>query len=471
MVFNEPQIKNFIDFSKKIFRHTIKINYHKLYLIEYNSISNNKIKFSSAINKFLKSYVLDSSDIDFITLSENANNKINVVIYKKNFYQDALVKLGSIVASKVKAANWKLYSNLKGKDEYNFALGWGLHQYKFNNLKNFNKLRLSKNINYDELISFLSSIFYGKELINIPSSDMGPDAFEKSFINFSKYNNLKFKIYKDRIIKDKFPLIHAVGKASVQKPRLLELDYKKNSKYPLIILVGKGVCFDTGGLNLKSAQFMRNMKKDMGGAASVLSLANIILKSNININFKVLIPTVDNDVGSGSMRPGDVYNSRAGIKVEIGNTDAEGRLILADALTYADSFQPKLLIDFATLTGAARVALGPDLPAYFTESDELASIINLISIKEEDPLWRMPLWRGYDSWLKSDVADTSNISNGPFAGSVTAALFLSKFVIKTKNWIHIDTYAWSDKHVPGHSAGGDILGVRSMFKMIKEFIK
>ena len=149
MVFNEPQIKNFIDFSKKIFRHTIKINYHKLYLIEYNSISNNKIKFSSAINKFLKSYVLDSSDIDFITLSENANNKINVVIYKKNFYQDALVKLGSIVASKVKAANWKLYSNLKGKDEYNFALGWGLHQYKFNNLKNFNKLRLSKNINYD----------------------------------------------------------------------------------------------------------------------------------------------------------------------------------------------------------------------------------------------------------------------------------------------------------------------------------
>ncbi|HIG09058.1 MAG TPA: leucyl aminopeptidase family protein, partial [Alphaproteobacteria bacterium] len=239
---------------------------------------------------------------------------------------------------------------------------------------------------------------------------------------------------------------------------------------PLVILVGKGVCFDTGGLDLKPSQFMRNMKKDMGGAASVLSLAHIIIQCKLRVNLKVLIPAVNNDIGPSSMRPGDVYNSRFGITVEIGNTDAEGRLILADTLTYADSFKPKLLIDFATLTGAARVALGPDLPAYFTHSEELASLINKISIKEYDPLWRLPLHSPYESWLNSEVADTNNISQGSFAGAIIAALFLNKFVKSSTNWIHIDTYAWSDKNRPGHSKGGDILGVRSIYQLIKEYI-
>ena len=190
------------------------------------------------------------------------------------------------------------------------------------------------------------------------------------------------------------------------------MNFNENKKYPLITLVGKGVCFDTGGLDLKPSQYKRNMKKDMGGAASVLSLANIIIRNKLKVNLKVLIPTVDNDIGSGSMRPGDVYNSRAGLKVEIGNTDAEGRLILADALNYAEEFQPSLLIDFATLTGAARVALGPDLPAYFTPTDNLANMINKFCLKIEDPLWRLPLWNNYSSWLDSPVADTNNISKG-----------------------------------------------------------
>ena len=215
---------------------------------------------------------------------------------------------------------------------------------------------------------------------------------------------------------------------------------------------------------------MRNMKKDMGGAASILSLAHIIIASKLKVNLKVLIPTVNNDISPSSMKPGDVYNSRAGITVEIGNTDAEGRLILADALYYADSYKPKLIIDFATLTGAARVALGPDLPAFFTHQEDIASMLNKISIDEKDPLWRMPLHSAYNSWLNSDVADTNNISQGPHAGSIIAALFLNKFIKLNTNWVHFDTYAWSDNIRPGHSKGGDILGVRSVYKFIKSYI-
>jgi leucyl aminopeptidase len=215
---------------------------------------------------------------------------------------------------------------------------------------------------------------------------------------------------------------------------------------------------------------MRNMKKDMGGAASIFSLAHMVITSKLKVNLKVLIPTVNNDIGPGAMKPGDVYNSKAGITVEIGNTDAEGRLILADALYYADSFKPKLIIDFATLTGAARVALGPDMPAYFTNHEDIASKLNNICIVEKDPLWRLPLYSGYSSWLDSEVADTNNISQGPHAGSITAALFLNKFVKYSSKWMHVDTYAWSDINKPGHSKGGDIIGVRSVFKFLKNYI-
>ena len=298
---------------------------------------------------------------------------------------------------------------------------------------------------------------------------MGPEALENSFINFANHHNADISILKGSIIKDKFPLIYAVGKASIEQPRLLELNIG-NKKDPLIVLIGKGVCFDTGGLDLKPSQYMRNMKKDMGGAASILSLAHIIISSKLNIRLKVLIPTVNNDIGPSAMRPGDVYNSRAGITVEIGNTDAEGRLILADTLYYADNFKPKLIIDFATLTGAARVALGPDLPVYFTHHEEIASMLNKIILNEKDPLWRLPLYTPYTSWLDSEVADINNISQGPHAGSITAALFLNKFIKTNTKWIHIDTYAWSDRNIPGHSKGGDIIGVRSVFKFIKNYI-
>ena len=467
MVFKEPSIKSFISFSENIFSEVKNKNYTDLYLID------NSLKTHSNLPKDIIS-IIDSNefisdDLDIKYLYRLNKAYATIVIYNR-CYKHRLIELGSLVASKLDNGYWRLNSSLKSNEEFNFALGWGLNQYKFNLFNNFSHLNIKNKKNKRELVSTLSGVFYGKELINIPSSDMGPESLEKTFIDFAEYYGLISEITKGDNIKNNFPLIYAVGKASTQGPRLLEMNYNVDTNYPLITIVGKGVCFDTGGLNLKPSQYMRNMKKDMGGAASVLSLANIIIRNKLKIKLKVLIPAVDNDIGSKSMRPGDVYNSRAGLKVEIGNTDAEGRLILADTLTYADKFKPALLIDFATLTGAARVALGPDLPAYFTSSDKIANIINNICLKQEDPLWRLPLWNNYNKWLNSDVADTNNISKGSFAGSITAALFLKKFT-NTKNWIHIDTYAWSDSSRPGHSIGGDILGVRSIYKFLKEFIK
>ncbi len=465
-VFIEPKISTFTQYIDLIFKHKASQDIGFIYLVKYNDKRNKNLP--KKIYKFYNSIVKTYEDGDIAYLP-NSTNKTCLVFYGRDKYKNLTIELGSIISSKIISMNWLVKNKTKLKNEDYFYLGWGLEQYKFNNYKNLKSILLSNNVKNTITSSILSGIYYGKELINIPSSDMGPEALERSFIDFADYHKAKYNIIKNLEIKNFFPLIHAVGKGSIEEPRLLEFNWGKAAD-PLVILVGKGVCFDTGGLDLKPSQFMRNMKKDMGGAASVLSLAHIIIQCKLRVNLKVLIPAVNNDIGPSSMRPGDVYNSRFGITVEIGNTDAEGRLILADTLTYADSFKPKLLIDFATLTGAARVALGPDLPAYFTHSEELASLINKISIKEYDPLWRLPLHSPYESWLNSEVADTNNISQGSFAGAIIAALFLNKFVKSSTNWIHIDTYAWSDKNRPGHSKGGDILGVRSIYQLIKEYI-
>ena len=468
-VFKEPKIIDFKDELSKAFINVKKQNQCLIYLIEYNNIDN-KIIPKYVFNHY-KKIVDDHVDGELIYIPrENDNNVSCIVLYGKDKIKSINQYLGALVNSKIKNRYWKLKNKLTKKEEYNFHLGWFLNQYKFNTIKFYNFIELPDSINKNEFVSIISGIYFGKELINIPSSDMGPDNLEASFINFAQSHKVPFTIYKNDKIIEEFPLIHAVGKGSKQKPRLLELNSYKNKKYPLVILVGKAVCFDTGGLDLKPSQYMINMKKDMGGAASVLALSNIILESNLKLNLKLLIPTVDNDIGPNSMRPGDVYNSRAGITVEIGNTDAEGRLILADALHYADSFKPKIIIDYATLTGAARVALGPDLPAYYTHHEDIASLINNFSIIEKDPLWRLPLYSPYTTWLDSEVADTNNISQGAFAGSITAALFLNKFVKSATKWIHIDTYAWSNTNKPGHSKGGDILGVRSVYKFLRNYI-
>ena len=467
MVYAEPAIENFVSYSEELFYKTKNKTTGLIYFVNYRAINNKLIPKN--IIKYYEIKVKNHIDGKIIYINRDKDINECLVLYGKDKYKSISLDLGSLISNKIENGSWSIYNKVNKKNTYEFFLGWGLEQYKFNKLSSFKRLEISNNLNDLNIKNILSGVFYGKELINIPASDMGPDALEKSFINYANYHNADFSINKGNIIKDKFPLIYAVGKASIEQPRLLELNIG-NKKHPLIVLIGKGVCFDTGGLDLKPSQYMRNMKKDMGGAASILSLAHIIIASKLKVNLKVLIPTVNNDIGPTSMKPGDVYNSKAGITVEIGNTDAEGRLILADALYYADSYKPKLIVDFATLTGAARVALGPDLPAFFTHQEDIASMLNKISIDEKDPLWRMPLHSAYNSWLNSDVADTNNISQGPHAGSIIAALFLNKFIKLNTNWVHFDTYAWSDNIRPGHSKGGDILGVRSVYKFIKSYI-
>ena len=468
-VFTAPCISDFKDYTLRVFNHDYSDKLNIIYLVKYNDVKGSDLP--SHINEFYKYNVNIHRDGDIIYLPRTEDNiESCIIMYGRDEIKTINNYLGALISSKIKDLPWKLYNKLSTLQANNFFLGWGLEQYKFNNLKLLKSIYLPSNYKNRDLLSTISGIYFGKDLINIPSSDMGPDDLEKSFINFSNFHKLNYKIFKNKIIEDSYPLIYAVGRSSIQEPRLLELNMINNHKYPLVILVGKGVCFDTGGLNLKPGQFMKNMKKDMGGAASVLALGNILIESKLKINLKILIPAVDNDIGPNSMRPGDVYNSRSGLTVEIGNTDAEGRLILADALYYADSFKPNLLIDFATLTGAARVALGAELPAFFTNSELVASLINTISIKENDPLWRLPLWLPYLDGLKSDTADLNNISPGSFAGAITAGLFLDKFVNKKTNWVHIDTYAWNNNYKPGHSAGGDILGVRSIYKVIKSYV-
>ena len=467
-VFDVPQINAYKDYTLRIFNNKNE-KYNLIYLVKFNTKKN--IGIPNDILKFYKLNIIDHVDGDIVYLPRALNSVEScIVMYGRNKYRNINKYLGSLISSKIKNKSWKLYNNIASTKEYDFYLGWGLGQYKFNNLNLVKSIYINNNTRITELISTVSGICFGKELINMPSSDMRPDDLEESFVNFANHHKLNYKILKNNIIKDSFPLLHAVGKGSTTEPRLLELYNYKNKKYPLVIIVGKGVCYDTGGLDLKPSQYMRNMKKDMGGAASAISLANIVIATNLKVNLMVLIPAVDNDIGPNAMRPGDVFKSRSGITVEIGNTDAEGRLILADTLHYADSFKPNLLIDFATLTGAARVALGADLPAYFTNNDSIASLINNISLKENDPLWRLPLWMPYMDELHSDTADLNNISKGPFAGAIIGGLFLNKFVNKKTNWLHIDTYAWNNKGGPGHTSGADILGVRSIYKVIKNYI-
>ena len=464
MVYEEPNIENFVNFVDKLFYKKNSKNTGLIYFISYKTIQNKLLP--KYIFQYYKIHVSNHVDGKIIYLNRKKEINECLVLYGKDKFKTISQYLGSVICSKIVNGYWKIFNNLNKTIYSDFFLGWGLHQYKFNQLTTSKYIKIPYKFRIEDVKIKLSAIFYGKELINIPSSDMGPNALELSFLSFANYHSADIKVIKGKVIEEEFPLIYAVGKSSEEEPRLLELNVINNDG-PLIILVGKGVCFDTGGLDLKPSQYMRNMKKDMGGAASVLSLAHMLLSANLKINLKVLIPTVNNDIGPKAMRPGDVYNSKAGITVEIGNTDAEGRLVLADALYYADNFRPNILFDFATLTGAARVALGPDLPAFFTHNNDIALNLDNICNTENDPLWRLPLYSPYSSWLDSEVADTNNISYGSHAGSITAALFLNKFVKPSTNWLHVDTYAWSDTNKPGHSKGGDILGVRSMYKLIK----
>jgi leucyl aminopeptidase len=324
-------------------------------------------------------------------------------------------------------------------------------------------LALPDGVDGADLTRIVEAVFLARDLINTPTNDMGPAELENAVRTVARQHDAKVRsIVGDDLLRENFPLIHAVGRASAEPPRLIDLTWGDPAA-PKVTLVGKGVCFDSGGLDIKPSSGMLMMKKDMGGAATVLAAAHMIMSRGLQVRLRVLIPAVENAISGSAFRPLDVYPSRKGISVEVGNTDAEGRLVLADALALADEEAPELLVDMGTLTGAARVALGPDLPAFYANDETLAGELLRAGAQENDPFWRMPLWPAYLAMLDSKVADTSNVSNGSFAGSITCALFLSRFVAAAKAWLHFDIYAWTPSAKPGRPEGGECQVARALY--------
>jgi leucyl aminopeptidase len=351
------------------------------------------------------------------------------------------------------------------------ALAWALASYRFARYKK-EKTELPRlcppaGVDIARVTRIAAAVTLGRDLINTPANDLDPDALEAAAVAVATQFQAKASVIRgDELIEANFPLIHAVGRAADKAPRLVDVSWGK-SDAPKVTLVGKGVSFDTGGLDVKPESAMLMMKKDMGGAATALALALMIMDARLPVRLRVILPIVENAISSKAMRPGDVYPSRKGLSVEVGNTDAEGRLILADGLALGDEEAPDLLIDFATLTGAARVALGPDLPPFYTMDDMLAAEIARHAVQAYDPVWRLPLWDPYDKLLDGKIADLSNVSSSPFAGSITAALFLRRFVEKAKAWAHFDIYAWTPTAKPARPEGGEIQVARLLFDLIE----
>lgn len=311
------------------------------------------------------------------------------------------------------------------------------------------------------------AVALARDLINTPTNDMGPVALEAAVRKVGEEHKASVDTIKgDALLKKNFPMIHAVGRAGAEEPRLIDLQWGKKDA-PKVTLVGKGVCFDTGGLDIKPASSMLLMKKDMGGAANVLALAGLIMDAKLPVRLRVLIPAVENSISANAFRPGDVLESRKGLTVEIGNTDAEGRLVLGDALALADEEEPEILIDMATLTGAARVALGPDLPPFYSNDDAFASHVAEAAEAVADPVWRMPLWQPYEARLSSRIADINNVTTDGFAGSITAALFLQRFVGKAKVWAHFDIFGWNPVEKAHAPVGGEAQAIRALYHLLK----
>jgi leucyl aminopeptidase len=354
------------------------------------------------------------------------------------------------------------------------ALGWALGTYRFSRYRaddgGFARLAWPPGSDRAAVERAADATFLVRDLINTPASDMGPEELAAAAASLAARHGARCSvIVGDDLLAQNYPAIHAVGRASDREPRLIDLAWGEPG-HPKVTLVGKGVCFDTGGLNLKPSAGMKLMKKDMGGAANVLGLAHMVMSAGLPVRLRVLIPAVENSVSGNAMRPLDVVPTREGLTVEIGNTDAEGRVILADALSEAASEAPDLLLDFATLTGAARVALGVELPALFSNDDALADGLMAHGQAESDPMWRLPLWQPYRRHVESKVADLTNAPETPFAGAITAALFLAAFVGPVASWAHLDLMAWNTDPRPGRPKGGEAMGMRAAYAYINNKI-
>lgn len=469
-VFGNPSIKSIVKIIDSM--PVVENQYKELYIVNPN-------KLKTLLQQELAPYK------NFI----NANNfsglegELLLLHNDKGLTYKAIIGLGgnnlespwtySRLLEILPSGGWKLCGSFSLHQSSMALLGSILERYNFKNKGNIFKkhLYLPKHRDCSDIFHQAAAIYFGRDLINLPASDLNTEALEKICRDFAVFHKANIKIISgDSLIKNNYPAIYAVGKASISPPRLIDIRWKGKQGGKSICLVGKGVCFDSGGLNIKSSQNMRLMKKDMGGAATVLSLAHMIMRANLPINLRILIPAVENSISENSIRPGDVIHTRSKNTVEVLDTDAEGRLILCDALYEADSEDPDLIVDFATLTGAARVALGTDLPALFSSNDRLTNLILNEGIKTFDPLWNLPLWSPYKSLLKSDIADLANISPGSYGGAITAALFLQHFVKPTTNWAHIDLFAWNLSSTPGRSRGGEVMAARAVFNAIKKII-
>jgi leucyl aminopeptidase len=373
------------------------------------------------------------------------------------------------------AGAFHVVGELSKKDADAGALGFALGSYRFDRLRKSSEKELARlawpeACDRKRVQSAAEATFLARDLINRPASDLGPAELASAAEEVGKKYEGRFRvIVGDELLREGYPAVHAVGRAASleRAPRLIDIEFG-DPNHPKVTLVGKGVCFDSGGLDLKPATNMKLMKKDMGGGAQVLGLASMIRDAGLRVRLRVLIPAVENSVSGSALRPLDVVASRKGTTIEIGNTDAEGRVILADALTEASSETPALLIDFATLTGAARVALGADLPALFCNDDETAKALLAKADSEFDPLWRMPLFKPYRKQIESKVADLTNSTDSPLAGAITAALFLQEFVASGIPWAHVDLMAWNVSSRPGRPEGGEAMGMRAAFALVEE---
>lgn len=377
-------------------------------------------------------------------------------------------------ASELEGA-YHLASGMPRGDLDEAALGWILERYRFTKYTggapNTTRLKCPDKCDPARLANIAEGEFLTRDLINTPASDMGPEQLERAAADLAESFGASMSSIKgDSLLREGFPMIHAVGRASASEPRLVEINWG-DPRHPCVALVGKGVCFDTGGLDIKPSSSMGLMKKDMGGAAAVLGLARMIMGQKTPVRLRVLLPIVENSISASSFRPQDVLKSRKGLTVEINNTDAEGRLVLADALALVDEGRPHAIFCMATLTGAARVAVGPDIAPFYTDDDGLADLLMKASRKVADPLWRLPFHEPYESDIEPDIADLDNAPRTGFAGSITAALFLRRFVTRARRFAHFDIYGWSHSSLPGRPSGGVGQGARALFEAIPKILR
>jgi leucyl aminopeptidase len=397
---------------------------------------------------------------------------IAVGVGRRTSREDLNCWLGASLPDRLPDGRYHLAERLEPTVATHFAFGWAYGQYKFERYRRPSttrsaQLRMPEGADAGEVERLRASAALARDLINTPANDMNPEALAQAALDVARRYGARHRvIVGDDLLKERLHAIHSVGRAAVVAPRLVDVEWG-DAAHPKVTLVGKGVCFDSGGLDIKPGASMLLMKKDMGGAAIALATAQLIMDAKLPLRLRLLLPIVENAISGNAFRPGDVLGTRKGLTVEVGNTDAEGRLILCDALALADEDKPDLLIDMATLTGAARVALGPEIPALFTTDDAAADELLRSGAAESDPLWRLPLWAPYDDELSSKVADMNNVSASGFSGSIIAGLFLKRFVAEARAWMHIDLYAWNGKDRPGRPIGAEPQAMRALYAYLK----